>query len=297
MKQRYLVICDHEEAYAKRLMGFLSRNRLLDVQVRMVTKPSEAEQFSREKAIGILLISEVFPLATRRKIRAESVFVLTGDGGESPAEKEFAVRKYQPGREILKDIAEMTLKNAQEKVFCSTGAHTTVLKGVYSPFPSARQHDICVQKAERESEKGKTLYVDARVYGGQNGNCETLADLVYELRQSEKAIGLKAGTLAQKTGQLYRILPMPVGRDVREVEKAEWICLLKRLKSCGLYKTVYVEVSEGLQGLLDILALFDEIVMVTEKKMMAVEKQFLDNMLQLEKREILEAVKKGGQKR
>ena len=86
-----LIICDPEKGYARALGMFLSQKRELSLQVQVYT---DLEGVEEERA-DCLIISDQFPEEERKKLTGKTVFLLTGDPGQSPGEGEEILYKYQ----------------------------------------------------------------------------------------------------------------------------------------------------------------------------------------------------------
>lgn len=132
------------------------------------------------------------------------------------------------------------------------------LIGVYSPVHRIGKTKYALELGRELSKEGPVLYLNLEEYSGTSyyfpeETEHNLTDLLYYLRQDKANIGLRISAMAGRSGALDYISPMPVIQDLRAVEEAEWLRLFEALFDQSIYKSVILDLGDGVNGLYRIL--------------------------------------------
>lgn len=100
-----------------------------------------------------------------------------------------------------------------------------------------------------------------------------LSDLIYFLHNGDGRFPYHLEGMAQKLNGLDFIPPAFSGQDLAKVEKSEWLALFGELEQYGLYEYVILDLSEGIQGLFDILQVCTKVYTIVREDSFAQAKQ------------------------
>lgn len=294
MDVKNLVICDREEGYAKALALYLTKKTELSVQVQVCSSMKHVLAVA-ESGIDYLIISEKYCLKDRKRVGAKKVFVLTSGNLKEKDEKETALYKYQSGEKLLGEMLKECddLETAESFLWKNTKKQSGKIIGVFSPVHRIGKTTYALRMGERLSASSNVLYLNLEIFGGIGGHFEeggqTLADVLYYVRQEKRNLGLILTTMVCHREGLDYILPMPVSEDVKEVEAEEWISLVRKIMNESIYETIILDIDEGIRHPYQLLKMCTEIHLVTDESVYsrAKERQFEKELLLLGYEDIL----------
>ena len=240
MHPKNFVIWDAEQEYAKNLMQAVSSHRELGFQMHLFQDTEHLEAFSQQKQVHILLLGEDCPPEQRQQMNADR-----------------GIFKYQSADRILSLILEEAL-DGEVMQGRYKGRGEGQLIGVYSPVHRIGKTKYALELGRELSKEGPVLYLNLEEYSGTSyyfpeETEHNLTDLLYYLRQDKANIGLRISAMAGRSGALDYISPMPVIQDLRAVEEAEWLRLFEALFDQSIYKSVILDLGDGVNGLYRIL--------------------------------------------
>ena len=258
MHPKNFVICDVEEEYARNLMRAIGMHRELGFQMHLFQELDQLKEFSKQKAIHIVLLGEDYPAQERQLVEADKRYILVkGDEGDLlPGEK--GIYKYQSSDMILGSILEEPMDAREELIRKSANSTKERLIGVYSPVHRIGKTKFAIDLGRDLIQSGPVLYLNLEEYSGSNyyfpGNEEAnLGDLLYYIRQEAGNLGLKISAVAGQIEGMDYVSPMPVIQDLRSVKEKEWINLFEEIFANCIYKTVILDLGDGIDGLYEIL--------------------------------------------
>lgn len=258
MHPKNFVICDVEEEYARNLMREAGMHSELGFQIHLFQELDQLKEFSKQKTVDIMLLGEDYPAEERQMIEADKRYILVkGDERDLlPGEK--GIYKYQSSGMILGSILEGTMDTEEEPVRKGTNNTGGQLIGIYSPVHRIGKTKFAVDMGRDLAKIGPVLYLNLEEYAGcsyyfpenEGGN---LGDLFYYIRQEAGNLGLKISAAAGQIEGMDYVLPMPVIQDLRSVREKEWINLFEEIFANCIYRTVILDLGDGIDGLYEIL--------------------------------------------
>ena len=296
MSHRNLIICDSELSYAYNLMEMVVSKKELALQVSVFSDLEGVAKFSKQHAIDFLLVEEVFPEEERVSIKAERTFVITRGICENRGEQEVPIYKYQSADKIFEQVLATCGKEEQEKIFFNCRQEKTKIIGMYSPISRVGQTTFALNKGKEWAEKNHTLYLNMETYAGIGNifgaESYNLSDLMYFIKQEHNHFGLRLSSFVKQMEELDYIAPMPIVEDIRAITGAEWLHLLTQINKYSIYETLVLDMGDCIQEILEILAVCDEIYMLTLEDQISKSKvfQFEENLKLLGKENILERI-------
>mgnify|MGYP002696158691 FL=1 len=128
--------------------------------------------------------------------------------------------------------------------------------------------------AQLMAEKHPTLYLNFEHYVGiiellPERQDRDLADLLYFLAGDEGKFPLRMQTVIQRKGNLDYIPPMRNGQNLLGITWEEWRSLFQRIEELGKYEYVILDLSESIQGLLDVLQMCIKVFTLTREDKMS----------------------------
>lgn len=258
MHPKNFVICDMELEYAKNLMRVIDKHGELGVQMHLFQDLEQLKEFSKQKDIHIMVIDEDYPAQERRQIGADRRYILVkGDERDLlPGEK--AIYKYQSSDMILGSIQEGTMIISEEPLSKKANTAERQLIGIYSPIHRIGKTRLAMDLGRGFAKNGPVLYLNLEEYSGcsyyfPDNEEADLGDLLYYIRQESGNIGLRISAIAGQIDGMDYIPPMPVIQDLRSVREEEWINLFEKVFQNCIYKTVILDLGDGIDGLYEIL--------------------------------------------
>lgn len=263
MNEKNLVICDREIQYATILAENFSKREELAVKVHVCSSVDVAKELLEVKDIHILLIDECFLYEERCKIGAGQVFVL-GRGKVSDLHKEeYQIGKYQSADRIIGEVFDAYVQVSSENILRSSGKNRTKLVAVYSPIQRIGKTRFSIALGKAWALKKRVLYLNLETYSGLEkfDEGQNLGDLLYYIRQGMGNLGLRIQASVRKMEELDCLNPIPMATDLKEITLREWESLLEQISECEMYDIILLDISESVQGVLEILNACDRIYM------------------------------------
>lgn len=261
---REIVICDPEEAYVKRLAEALLLKREVTAGVRICSSLEMMERLLEIGQVQVLLISEDIPYEARKRAFAGKRIVLTKQHCVDLGEEETELRKYQPIDRLTADI----LQAFQGNPFLMPGAGREKgrILGVYSPVHRIGKTTFALKLGKVLAQKEDVLYLNLESYAGMGGyfrdnEAQDLSHFLYYAKQEQDDISVRIASLVRQMGSLDYIPPMKVWTDLKSIRAEEWKTLFEKLTVQSIYRTVLLDIGDGVEEIFSVLKLCDRILM------------------------------------
>ncbi|MDR2547270.1 MAG: hypothetical protein LBC96_07155 [Lachnospiraceae bacterium] len=290
MNKKILAICDNEADYAYRLMEMLkSRNDFhfdhfdyFDLHV--FTDSDKLLSFARRKGskamgntthlsnhgIDAVLINGVLYDDEVRGLAIPHVFILCGEQTNvSLAANERFIHKYQSVDGIAADILSFYLEAEIELPRRVTKGDNVKIVGVFSPVKRCLQTTFSLTMGQILAKKYRTLYLNfecfsglGRLMGGEQN--ADITDMVYLFECVKEKFINKLPTITAQVNGLYYVSPSAIYPDLINIPGEQWTLLLNELRSHGDYQYIVLDLSEYVNGLMQILRECDRIYTITK---------------------------------
>lgn len=266
MNEKNLVVCDKELRYADGLGENISVHGEFALRVFICTNMDSVRKLKQEREIHIFIVDESFSHEERTEASAEGTFVLTEDACQDLGEEETEVYKFQSADRILSIVFETYCERAGGSILKTIKKQKQKLIAVYSPIHRVGKTSLALALGKEFSKTEKTLYLNLEEHadvGARFAKAEgrTLGDLLYYIRQGKEHAALRVSTMIMQIGDLDYIPPFLFSADLKEVTLEEWKNLLQMILEKTAYETVVLDLSESVQGLLEILGFCDTVYM------------------------------------
>lgn len=265
MSEKNLVVCDKELRYATGLGENISLRTEFALRVHICTSVDSVKQFREKQKLHILIIDEGFAYVEREQMDAEQTFVLTKGRCQDLGEKEKEIYKYQSADKILATVFETFCGQKENNLIKKMNTQKKKLIAVYSPIHRIGKTTFAIALGRELARTSRTLYLNLEEYAdvGERfirAEGKNLSDLLYFTRQEEN-IALRLSTMIAHMGELEYIPPVLLGADLKEISLEEWQSFLTFVLNETVYETVILDLSESIQGLLEILQFCDKVYM------------------------------------
>lgn len=259
------VICSGQKEYADRLAEHIAERPELAFQICVCTTLEKALDIQQQKMIDILLIDCRFKSEQRNKIESKKKFILAKRKKNKIQSNEKEIFQYQPAGAIISRILEECAGEDAQGIFRSVYREGKELIAVYSPVHRIGKTEFAMTLARHLAKQKEVLYLNLEEYAAIGGDFEerqkNLADLIYYAKQESGSLGIRVSASVRKAQEIDVIAPIPVSKDLKEVQPEEWRTLLSGIMEESIYQTVIMDLSESVQGLFGLLDMCDTIYM------------------------------------
>ena len=282
MKKRWLAICHRDEKYVFRLQEALEEAATFPFATDAYKDVGTLEKAMQKKDFAMVLLGEEFA-TEKEKMRGAVVAFLTEEK-ESEETDGLFIRKYQSAEDIKRIILKIY---AEESEFCEKefGGKRAKIIGVYTPIGRCLQTSFSLLLGQILAKKKKeVLYLNFEPFSGLSLYPDTekgkdITDLVYLMRGKGQDLMYRVRSMVNNINGLDYISPSFSFMDLAAVTEEDWIKLLKSLKKEGNYEYIILDLSEMVQGLLNVLRECNLVYTITRKDGIAVTKMNQYEML------------------
>lgn len=268
MNGNILVLCDTEEEYAQHMTEYLKTHKEAPWDIYTYTDVTELVSFAKQEDVGLLVVAENAYTREVRELAAEKT-VLLNESGVIRFEDIRNVNKYQEAEAVYREIFSAYIEVAKQPLPRLAVESSTRIIGFFSPIHRSLQTTFALTMGQMLSQKYKTLYLNFEYCAGNaellpDMRTRDLSDLIYFLNTDKERFLLRMQTLVLKKGLMDYVPPVKAGMALLEVKAEEWMELLNRIVQSGEYKYIILDLSESVQGLLELLRACDRIYTLTK---------------------------------
>lgn len=253
-----VVLCDNELTYVFHLQEYLDADGRLPCPVCIYT---DTGILLREQGPGetlLLVISESEFHSEVAEQGYERILILNESGRMLEGPWPY-VSKYQSMDHVLEAILQTAgagiLENAAQKI---RHAGAMQLLGFFTPVSRCLQTSFALSMGQVLGEEHKVLYLNfecwptiaCRMNTEREGSIQ---DLLYLNECAREKVAARMEQIVCRQGRLDLILPMNDYTKLQAVSQNEWLSLLETIRQVSEYEYVLLDLSESVQGLLDIL--------------------------------------------
>lgn len=268
MNKRKLIIYDKDEKYAGNLMEYLSGIKNFPYDISVYSKQEALVKYAGCMKIDLLLVSETAYADIKQSVEAERVMVLNESGNLTWSDLQ-NIRKYQSAENIVQEIMHYYIEVAETVPAKVTICEDVKIIGFFSPVGRCSQTTMGLTLGQIMSEHCNTLYLNFESLSGfpymlGYGMGRDISDLLYYLETAPEKFDLNFQRCVKKLDGLDYILPMKAMHHLLLVKAEMWQRLINAIATSGRYKVIILDLSEGIQGLFDILRMCTHIYTLTK---------------------------------
>ena len=264
MNNKILVIFDQEEDYAIRLSEYLRKKGNMPFQIQVFTKKEIFQKFNKKYKIDILMIAEASFFQEANEIKALCKVLLT-DRGKCEMEGFSAIRKYQSSDKIWKEIVRLC--DVESSLLFSERKKTNII-GIYTPIGRCLQTSFALLLGQMLAKKKNVLYLNFEPFAGygrfikSNGK-EELTNLMYFISNAKDKFFPQFQSSIRSVNGMDYIPPAYSFIDLSIITAEQWIMLIDIIITECSYDYLILDLSDNLQGLLQILENCDNVYTIT----------------------------------
>lgn len=266
MKNKRMVLCDRETEYVQQMTDYLKKKEDFPFEIHAYTEPEKMTEFVRGHEVELLVVSESVYTGEMGELAGGRILLLKeSEGGKGDLPQ---TDKYQSAENIYRCVIGKYLERLPEGGRAAAGqgagGSRAGLIGLYSPVRRCLQTSFALSLGQALARRYKTLYISFEQYAGWNGILgregeKDLSDLLYYLEEEEEKFRYRMRLVERKTGSLYYIPPVYAGQNLVYITAQQWRTLLDRIAGEGGYEYVILDLSEGLQGIFELLRMCSRI--------------------------------------
>lgn len=292
MKQKIFAVCDMEETYAFRMAEYIADKVPMPYTLHLFTKTDELQPFLERQEISILLIAESAIRQLKIKPDITNVFVLqegvheNGQAGSRECE-----RTAEP--EMDKDYKYINKYQNPEKIICEMLEQVTELEGwgekrnaqglkmklvgIYSPVRRCLQTTFALTMGQLLSREHKVLYLNFECYSGFSRMLHRefpadMLDMLYYFNCAKEKLSIRLPSIVQNINGLDFIPPGEANLDMQGITGEKWIELLEAIEKISDYEYLILDLTDGMNGLFELLSLCYKIYTITKDDSFAMAK-------------------------
>ena len=286
MKRKILAVCDSEEEYTSRMQEFLCTREELPFEIHAFTDTEKLEVSSKKEEIEILLISESDYSEKIREFPIENIYLLN-ESGQTEYENVEQISKYQPSEKILGQVLDFYSKRKELPRKIKAKFPVNVI-GVYSPVGRCLQTSFSLAMGQILAKKHKVLYLNFESFSGlgqilQHDMEMDLTDLLYYYTNTRERFRYRLENSLQTLNGLYFVPPAVSFLDLQSITAQTWLELLMAIEEEGMFEYIILDLSDCIQGLLELLRRCNLVYTILKDDNMAAAKihqyeEFLEDM-------------------
>lgn len=267
MEKQLLAVCG-KDAYSRKLFEYVFSEYGKDYEIVFFSDEAAFSSFGQKDKIRLILAEEDFDTSEVAKgvVRVK----LSEDESDKENSK---VYKYMPVDKVMKDVmAIYAAGKTAESANCIFGEKGII--GIYTPIKRSFQTTFAITLGQILARKKKTLYLNFESYSGFDVICRNLdrsdlMDLVYFSECDDKNFPLRVDSMKDTIGNLDFISPVKAYVKFASVGAKQWLKLLDNLTTKTDYEYIILDLSEQVNGLMDVLRRCSKIYTITDEDRMA----------------------------
>lgn len=259
MKKQILALCDSEAEYTRRFCEYVGKKGDIPFEVAAFTSKEKLEEFCKEEEVELLLMSESTYDISLKEIVKGDVIMLRDTEYASPGNKE-SIYKYQTCEGVLREVMNYCVNVIPGNTIAHKVSRSVDIKmiGLYSPVHRTLQTTLALTMGEILAREHKTLYLNFESYAGfeermHKRYSSDMSDLLYFVSNAREALYYKLKAMTQKLRWLDYIPPAFSYTDICRVEASQWFDFFKEIEVQSDYEYLILDLSDGMQGLFDIM--------------------------------------------
>lgn len=268
MKQKIFVVCDLEENYAFHMAEYIMDKIPSPYTLHLFTKTDELNTFLDKHQVSILLIAQSAMGELKINQDIPNIFILQ-ETEENPETNYRCINKYQSPEEVIREISEqiteLDIWNSDTKILKSKSR----MIGIYSPVRRCLQTSFALTMGQLLSKEHKVLYLNFECYSGFSQMLHRefqadMMDMVYYFRCAKEKLAMRFPSIVQNINGLDFIPPGQSSIDMQEITGENWSELLETIDSISDYEYLILDLTDGMNGLFELLSRCYKIYTITK---------------------------------
>ena len=253
---RRVCICDSEVSYGEHLMEYLRREGRLPGDIYLYTGRETFLERETPETTGLLVIAQ--SQYTEEIVKAGFKDILLLNESSTYMEKPENMSKYQSVENICDRIREMCA--AREEGMSEGVRHGKPMKliGIYSPLTRCLQTTFALCMGQLLSAASPALYLNFEAYSGLEKMLNrsfrgSVSDLLYYNDCAREKLAGQLRYMTEKIGDLDFLPPMESFILLRSIRTEQWLELLRTIEKVTDYEYCILDLSEQVDGVLEVM--------------------------------------------
>lgn len=249
-------------------MEYLCSREEFPYEVTIFTDGAKLLEYSSTCEVALLLIAEPFYEEISSKIPAKQVMVLSESGDQVWKDIQ-NVGKYQSADKIVREILQYYVNTTESIPRRRSFKRKVTLIGFFSPVRRCCQTTMGMMLGQILAEKNKTLYLNFESVSGFSrlmgyGNEKDISDLLYFQQTVPQKFRFHLLSCIKKADNLDYIPPMNSMHQLLLARPDQWKRLIRAIVEESEYEYIILDLSEGMQGLFDLLRMCTHVYTLTK---------------------------------
>lgn len=198
------------------------------------------------------------------------------------------IYKYSPAKSIVEAVVEKIIEISSNEEKKSINEKKIKIIGVYTPIKRCFQTTFCITLGQILSREKKTLYLNFEGFSGfdfMSGKTykADIMDALYFAECNNSSFALRVDSISERIGDLRYISPTKAFTNLSNISPSQWNRLLDAITTETDYEVLIMDLSEQVNGLLDILDRCDKVYTIVDNERVAQAKVAQYQMLLREK--------------
>ena len=265
---RRICICDSEISYGEHLMEYLRGEGRLPCEVYLYTSRESFLRMETPATARLLVIAESQYSAEIERAGFTDILLLN----ESSVymEKPENMSKYQSVDRICSRIREICAGQGEETSPGVRHGRPMKLIGVYTPVTRCLQTTFSICMGQLLAKSAPALYLNFEAYSGLEIMLDrsfrgSVSDLLYFNDCAREKLAGQLSFMTEKMGDLDFLPPMESFLQLRAIRAEQWIGLFRTIEKVTDYEYCILDLSEQVDGILEILRQCDIIFTITRE--------------------------------
>ncbi len=265
---RRICICDAEISYGEHLMEYLRSEGNLPCEIYLYTSRASFLEKETPATARLLVIAE--SQYSEEIEEAGFLDILLLNESSVYREKPENLSKYQSVDRICGRVREICAGQPEELSPSVRHGKPMKLIGVYTPVTRCLQTTFSICMGQLLAKSAPALYLNFEAYSGLENLLDrsfrgSVSDLLYFNDCAREKLAGQLAFMTEKAGELDFLPPMESFIQLRAIRAEQWIGLFQTIEKVTDYEYCILDLSEQVDGILEILRQCDLIFTITRE--------------------------------
>ena len=265
---RRICICDSEVSYGEHLMEYLRGEGRLPCEVYLYTSRESFLRMETPATARLLVIAESQYSAEIESAGFTDILML--NESSVYVEKPENMSKYQSVDRICSRIREICAGQGEETSPGVRHGRPMKLIGVYTPVTRCLQTTFSICLGQLLAKSAPALYLNFEAYSGLEIMLDrtfrgSVSDLLYFNDCAREKLAGQLRFMTEKMGELDFLPPMESFLQLRAIRAEQWIGLFRTIEKVTDYEYCILDLSEHMDGVLEVLRQCDYVFTITRE--------------------------------
>lgn len=263
-----MVICDDNVVYLERFLNVTQDVLEREFSLYVYHTVEEVWSMLQKQEAEIILIAErMCDDRLKRDGRIGHLFVLS----DRPGNEQDRICRFQAADSIVRILLQ-SYANESQMISCEDGSSNQKIHfiGVYTPIGRCLQTTFAITLGQLLAREHKTLYLNFEGFSGLSRIFQTsvqynMTDLVYFYDCAREKFIYRLEHMVLKSGDLDYVPPFDNYQELASICGEKWREIFSYLEENSDYEYVVLDLSEHMNGLLDVLRYCERIYTITRE--------------------------------